>query len=83
MAGKSKWMFEGRSYGKWVNKGIRDGSMFWQFTIFGRVFAGIYRTKVGKGPFEYVVFITSGPVKKFSTLDEAKAYVQDYIGGYR
>ena len=86
MAGKTKWMYEGRSYGKWINKGRNGlagtGSMMWQFTIFGKVMASIYRNKMFNH-YEYVVFFTNDEtVKKFKTLDDAKEYVQDHIGGY-
>ena len=89
MAGKTKWMFEGRSYGKWINKGRNGlagtGSMMWQFTIFGKVMASIYRSK-RFDHYEYVVFFTydqgHDAVKKFKTLNDAKEYVQDHIGGY-
>lgn len=86
MAGKTKWMYEGRSYGKWINKGRNGlagaGSMKWQFTIFGKVMAGIYRNKVFDR-YEYIVSFTNDQtVKRFKTLDDAKEYVQDHIGGY-
>ena len=79
-------MYEGRSYGKWINKGRNGlagaGSMMWQFTIFGKVMAAIYRNKMFNH-YEYIVFFTNDEtVKKFKTLDDAKEYVQDHIGGY-
>lgn len=79
-------MYEGRSYGKWINKGRNGlagaGSMMWQFTIFGKVMAEIYRNKMFNH-YEYVVFFTNDEtVKKFKTLDDAKEFVQDHIGGY-
>lgn len=56
--------------------------MKWQFTIFGKVMAGIYRNKVFDR-YEYIVSFTNDQtVKRFKTLDDAKEYVQDHIGGY-
>lgn len=86
MTGKTKWMFEGRSYGKWENLGnvsSEPGSMSWKFTIFGKDMARILRIKQARR-FLYVVrFMNSkDPLRSFNTLDDAKAYVQDHIGGY-
>lgn len=79
-------MYEGRSYGKWINKGRNGlagaGSMMWQFTIFGKVMAEIYRNKIFDR-YEYIVSFTNDQtVKRFKTLNDAKEYVQDHIGGY-
>ena len=56
--------------------------MMWQFTIFGKVMAGIYRNKMFDH-YEYIVSFTNDQtIKRFKTLDDAKEYVQDHIGGY-